>query len=324
MHVNQFRQLMRDQMEEFGNSTGENMENDFFLISGCVVLALALCTCFSSGVLLFIIRNDPLRYFCCRPIVSFTVGSCSAHIFQGIFGVYFGISEILRANDIAIESRNVLDFSSFTAVVCAFLITYRVSLSISVMYERYLAYRFAHLHRRLVTKRSVSVLHVLLAVALSLFSAVPFLPLNRKAYLLFYVHAFITAPIIALFVNVGLQYWNMRHMNRVSATNKDIPLRTERVLKERKRGVARSRKFIGIALRNMTLLFVSTLPWYTLMLEVLHVHENLSTVISKSLLQQRMAVAFTFVEAVITPLIYIWNPDYRKSAKYIWARWRRG
>lgn len=304
----------------------ELVESNFYVVSGTVILFLAVSTCFLSGVLLCIIKVDPLRTFSTRPIVSFTCGSCYAHVFLGVFGLYFGISEICRVNGSSFESGNALNFASFTGVACAFLLTYRMFLSTSVMYERYLAFKLAHLHRRFVTKRNVSLLHVFLALGLLIFSvALWFLQTNRKTYLLFYVHTFVTLPLIALFGVEILHYWNMKHMSLVSAVNKDIPLGTKQVLRERQRGIARSRKFIGIAVINTVPLLTSILPWYTLALKFIHSHDldQTTEVVPRDFVRQRVAVAFMFIEAVITPLIYVRNRDYRNSAKLVWVRLRR-
>lgn len=313
--------------EEMESNTTFNemlMKSNFYHISGALVLGLAVFTCLFSGVLLFVIRSDPLRIFSTRPIVSFTRGSCYFHIVQGLFGLYFGISEICHSCGIGLENGLIVNFKSFSSFACTFLITYRMFLLTSVMYERYMAFKFAHLHRRFVTVRNVSLLLSFVAAGLLVLTSIPwFLRKNTKKYLMFYVHMFITVPLVLLFIIEILHYWNMKHLRRVSTSNKDVTLGKERVMRESQRSITRSRKFIGIALANTIPLLTSILPWYILVIKFVYGHEKFINVTFRDFILQRLSVSFMFVEAVVTPLVYLRNSNYRNSARIIWVRLHR-
>ena len=175
--------------------------------NGIPSLILALIACVGRVIVIIAMVKNPLNLVH-KPVDRIVLVMLVLFFFAGtIFLPYFGVTKILRgANSEWTES-----FPSFDTIFADFFIGSKLLLQLLFQTERFAAYVHPHFHRVRFTKRTITMLSLLL-MAFSLFVSLPALTgINEQIYNVVFIHLFASSSWFAFIVVSWLTYRNLKY-----------------------------------------------------------------------------------------------------------------
>lgn len=182
------------------------------ILNGCFSLLLSVTICLANIVLIVATAKYPLRPE--RAIDKVHNAFFYTNLMASImFLPYFGVAEILHGLEITSTTIRFPSYLSSTFFVFA---QANVQVSLFTSIERCAAFVSPHLHRRLTTRRKVSVTLFVIELFLLLFVCLSFTGINEQVFYTIYIHVFFSFPMSLPIITTGVTYWKIKNRNRVA------------------------------------------------------------------------------------------------------------
>lgn len=288
-----------------------------FYISGLCVAILSFIATTANGLLLLALWRDPHKKFRI-PSTIFVIGLTMADFLTGLLvGPLIAYNRITVS--IAPNSMHNDSFRFITKVVETMsLITMNASylILLCLTWNQFIATRFPHKHRNLVTARKVTICVVSAWVYAISFAMLPILGVQKEIIYRvdFYAHncAFILLLVIAY---TCLLVAFRRQASRIrAATNECLGASFKRTTGQRRRS---QKQFTVIALGLVIFIVICTLP--STIIYAIYTYSDHSTMKKVSLLIAReVSGVVLFLKFSLDPFLYCWRlVAYRKALKSI-------
>lgn len=291
-----------------------------YLVSGIYLSIIAVITALGNGLLLIAIIKDPFKSFR-TPTTVFVVGLALADFLTGLIvdplTAFLNIAfylELFYSDNPAIikvleDCINVNSRISFITMNASFLIL------LSLTFCQYIAISFPHKHRTFVTKRTATIVLVVIAIYSVVFSLLPEFKVPLKIKLEIDLHLNTNSETVFLILCYCLLFRAYRvHLKRVRSLDENDAAR--------KRREEQKREFTAVNLLLVTFLLLFTLPsiilWHLRLYKyydrnLLSLSQNLRLELASVLIFDVLVMKFA-----LDPYIYAWRlSKYRQAIKSI-------
>lgn len=226
---------------------------------------------------------------------------------------YFGVTEIIQGVN---NNPEPLDFPSFISLFTDFLIASKLAIYLIICIERCMAYKYPHIHRAKVTKRSTFVISLLLVTFCLLFSSLSFTGIDRQIYYIVFIHLFCSCSWVAFIFLTWLTYRKLKNRNRIAPDESNkLPQLREKAEFEKARNALSARKYVKKSAKFYSPLLFSILPWYIVKF-IGSVCDGCLTN-NAGFFWQRFSISFAFLTDAYYPLTFY--REYGKTVKYIFC-----
>lgn len=265
------------------------------ILNGCFSLLLSVTICLANIVLIVATAKYPLRPE--RAIDKVHNAFFYTNLMASImFLPYFGVAEILHGLEITSTTIRFPSYLSSTFFVFA---QANVQVSLFTSIERCTAFVSPHLHRRLTTRRKVSVTLFVIELFLLLFVCLSFTGINEQVFYTIYIHVFFSFPMSLPIITTGVTYWKIKNRNRVASN--EIPQSVEKLELHRRHSTRTARKYLTVVSLFLVPLFLCILPWYIVKVSELTVKNAILTT-DVGFFWQRFSVSLLFLPDVLAPM----------------------
>lgn len=265
------------------------------ILNGCFSLLLSVTICLANIVLIVATAKYPLRPE--RAIDKVHNAFFYTNLMASImFLPYFGVAEILHGLEITSTTIRFPSYLSSTFFVFA---QANVQVSLFTSIERCAAFVSPHLHRRLTTRRKVSVTLFVIELFLLLFVCLSFTGINEQVFYTIYIHVFFSFPMSLPIITTGVTYWKIKNRNRVASN--EIPQSVEKLELHRRHSTRTARKYLTVVSLFLVPLFLCILPWYIVKVSELTVKNAILTT-DVGFFWQRFSISLLFLPDVLAPM----------------------
>lgn len=265
------------------------------ILNGCFSLLLSVTICLANIVLIVATAKYPLRPE--RAIDKVHNAFFYTNLMASImFLPYFGVAEILHGLEITSTTIRFPSYLSSTFFVFA---QANVQVSLFTSIERCTAFVSPHLHRRLTTRRKVSVTLFVVELFLLLFVCLSFTGINEQVFYTIYIHVFFSFPMSLPIITTGVTYWKIKNRNRVASN--EIPQSVEKLELHRRHSTRTARKYLTVVSLFLVPLFLCILPWYIVKVSELTVKNAILTT-DVGFFWQRFSISLLFLPDVLAPM----------------------
>lgn len=265
------------------------------ILNGCFSLLLSVTICLANIVLIVATAKYPLRPE--RAIDKVHNAFFYTNLMASImFLPYFGVAEILHGLEITSTTIRFPSYLSSTFFVFA---QANVQVSLFTSIERCTAFVSPHLHRRLTTRRKVSVTLFVIELFLLLFVYLSFTGINEQVFYTIYIHVFFSFPMSLPIITTGVTYWKIKNRNRVASN--EIPQSVEKLELHRRHSTRTARKYLTVVSLFLVPLFLCILPWYIVKVSELTVKNAILTT-DVGFFWQRFSISLLFLPDVLAPM----------------------
>lgn len=265
------------------------------ILNGCFSLLLSVTICLANIVLIVATAKYPLRPE--RAIDKVHNAFFYTNLMASImFLPYFGVAEILHGLEITSTTIRFPSYLSSTFFVFA---QANVQVSLFTSIERCTAFVSPHLHRRLTTRRKVSVTLFVIELFLLLFVFLSFTGINEQVFYTIYIHVFFSFPMSLPIITTGVTYWKIKNRNRVASN--EIPQSVEKLELHRRHSTRTARKYLTVVSLFLVPLFLCILPWYIVKVSELTVKNAILTT-DVEFFWQRFSISLLFLPDVLAPM----------------------
>lgn len=265
------------------------------ILNGCFSLLLSVTICLANIVLIVATAKYPLRPE--RAIDKIHNAFFYTNLMASImFLPYFGVAEILHGLEITSTTIRFPSYLSSTFFVFA---QANVQVSLFTSIERCTAFVSPHLHRRLTTRRKVSVTLFVIELFLLLFVFLSFTGINEQVFYTIYIHVFFSFPMSLPIITTGVTYWKIKNRNRVASN--EIPQSVEKLELHRRHSTRTARKYLTVVSLFLVPLFLCILPWYIVKVSELTVKNAILTT-DVEFFWQRFSISLLFLPDVLAPM----------------------
>lgn len=265
------------------------------ILNGCFSLLLSVTICLANIVLIVATAKYPLRPE--RAIDKVHNALFYTNLMASImFLPYFGVAEILHGLEITSTTIRFPSYLSSTFFVFA---QANVQVSLFTSIERCAAFVSPHLHRRLTTRRKVSVTLFAIELFLLLFVCLSFTGINEQVFYTIYIHVFFSFPMSLPIITTGVTYWKIKNRNRVASN--EIPQSVEKLELHRRHSTRTARKYLTVVSLFLVPLFLCILPWYIVKVSELTVKNAILTT-DVGFFWQRFSISLLFLPDVLAPM----------------------
>lgn len=265
------------------------------ILNGCFSLLLSVTICLANIVLIVATAKYPLRPE--RAIDKVHNAFFYTNLMASImFLPYFGVAEILHGLEITSTTIRFPSYLSSTFFVFA---QANVQVSLFTSIERCTAFVSPHLHRRLTTRRKVSVTLFVIELFLLLFVCLSFTGINEQVFYTIYIHVFFSFPMSLPIITTGVTYWKIKNRNRVASN--EIPQSVEKLELHRRHSTRTARKYLTVVSLFLVPLFLCILPWYIVKVSELTVKNAILTT-DVGFFWQRFSISLLFLPDVLAPM----------------------
>lgn len=265
------------------------------ILNGCFSLLLSVTICLANIVLIVATAKYPLRPE--RAIDKVHNAFFYTNLMASImFLPYFGVAEILHGLEITSTTIRFPSYLSSTFFVFA---QANVQVSLFTSTERCTAFVSPHLHRRLTTRRKVSVTLFVIELFLLLFVCLSFTGINEQVFYTIYIHVFFSFPMSLPIITTGVTYWKIKNRNRVASN--EIPQSVEKLELHRRHSTRTARKYLTVVSLFLVPLFLCILPWYIVKVSELTVKNAILTT-DVGFFWQRFSISLLFLPDVLAPM----------------------
>lgn len=265
------------------------------ILNGCFSLLLSVTICLANIVLIVATAKYPLRPE--RAIDKVHNAFFYTNLMASImFLPYFGVAEILHGLEITSTTIRFPSYLSSTFFVFA---QANVQVSLFTSIERCTAFVSLHLHRRLTTRRKVSVTLFVIELFLLLFVCLSFTGINEQVFYTIYIHVFFSFPMSLPIITTGVTYWKIKNRNRVASN--EIPQSVEKLELHRRHSTRTARKYLTVVSLFLVPLFLCILPWYIVKVSDLTVKNAILTT-DVGFFWQRFSISLLFLPDVLAPM----------------------
>ena len=286
------------------NVTSEGYETKFrtlvqitLLVNGCLSLVLS-ASIFTVNIILIAATARSHH----RPPLNTVMHKIQhAHLFINLlasvlFLPYFGIAEILHGLQI---TPTAFLFPSYLSITHVLFAQSNVKIALLMAVERNSAFTFPHFHRWMTTKTNVLKTLFLTESFALLFAFLQFTGISESTFYIAFIHVFISAPMLLIFIMSCVTYCNIKNRNMVAIG--ETPVSAEQLKVHIKRRKRRARKYICIVCIFMVPLSLCILPWY--IMKVIEVeNEKAFTTDSAEFLLQRFSISLLYSYDLIGPI----------------------
>ena len=292
------------------------LANSLELASAIFLSVLAIITVISNGLLLVAIWKDPLKCFKTAP-TYFVVGLSLADITTGLtvepfFATYY-FMHYFQGN----KALKVASLYQAGSTISSVAICYSFLIVLALSWSQFIAIRWPHKYKTIVTKRNViafifaSFLY-LLAFTLTLqytglLDEVTFLKLQLA------LHASFLS--VNLMVISLLLFFAFRH--RVSSRAASASTRNNAASKQEKI----ERQFTAVAMYLAAILLLAALPHVCIAQLYLYLEPSVSPEVKSNLIiALRVSDLLLFLKVCLDPFVYAWRlPPYRRTLHEIFG-----
>ena len=285
--------------------------------SGSLSLILALVTGFPSAIVIIAMVKNPL-HLTQKPVERIVLFMVALFFLAATILPYFGVTEILRG---ANGEETAESFPTFVSVVVDFLIGGKLLLFLLFNIERFAAYAYPHLHRSRFTKRSTTLLCVLVVALSFLFSLLAVTGIHERIYDGVFIHLFASCSWLALAAITGLTYRKIKYRKtRVLpgdvAIQDRLPHLRERAEMERVRYALGAQKYLLQVAIWFFPFMLSILTWY--IVKFINTVNNDLLETNAGFFWQRFCVPLAFITDPCLPLFMIFN-EYARTVRTIFC-----
>ena len=284
------------------NNTSEGQETKFrklehitFLVNGSFSLVLSASIILANTILITATARSQLLLN--KAIYKIERANLYINLLAGIlFLPYFGIAEILHGLQI---TTTTFLFPSYLSVTHVFFAPSNLNIALLITVERSSAFILPHFHRRIMTKTNVLIILFLTESFTLIFACLQFAGISESTFYMAFMHVFISAPLLLIFILSCVTYWKIKNRNRVA--NGEIPVSAEQLELHKKRSTRTARKYLSIVALFMVPLSLCVLPWY--IMKVIEVGNKKAFPTDAEFFLQRFSMSLLFLHSVIEPII---------------------
>lgn len=284
--------------------------------SGSLSLILALVTGFASAIIIIAMVKNPL-HLPQKPVERIVLFLIALFFLAATILPYFGVTEILRG---ANGDETAESFPNFVSVVVDFLIGGKLLLCLLFNIERFAAYAYPHLHRSRFTKRSTTLLCLLVVTLSFLFSLLALSGIHERIYDGLFIHLFASCSWLALAAITCLTYRKIKYRKtRVlpdEAIQDHLPHLRERADMERARHALGAQKYLLQFARWFFPFMLSILTWY--IVKFINTVNNGLLETNAGFFWQRFCIPLAFITDPCLPLFMIFT-EYARTVRTIFC-----
>lgn len=291
-----------------------NKEHHLHVIFGMIYLFTSLIASTGNGFMLYIVNRDPLKLFN-KPTNVLNIFSALNHFFSGLILLpLIGINSILASQGIANDVAKL-----FENVLVSFVASNESVLLAILLFERYTAFVFPLSNRNYVTITRAQRVCTASTIACLLFSCILFTGVSEYVFYLLTLPLFVLLPCFAMMIVLAVGFCGLKRRAQVKpGKTNELSLNQhnkKRNLQLRKQLNAATRGTISAIL---PLIFFCVVKFLGLS------GSEFSTTPCYGLLE-RISFVFLFFPSAVTPIIVFWKiPVYRRSARHLWQRRKKG
>lgn len=290
--------------------TGVCFKKEHYLhaIFGTIYLLTSLIASTGNGFLLYIVKRDPLNLFN-KPTNAVNVSIAINHLLGGLIVIpLIGVNSILKSQGTFSEVANL-----FQDVLVDFIVSNASALLLILFLERYTAFVFPLLNRQHVTIKRVKRVSTSLTITCLLSSCILFTGVPSNGFYLFFIPLFILLPCLVMMIILIAGFCGLKRRRKVVPGELSINRGKKKLnMQLYKYLVAATR---GTVLTVLPLVFYCVVKFLAVEFVKIPCYDLL----------QHLSFIILFVSAAVNPFVMFWKiPLYRRSARHIWQRRKKG
>ena len=291
-----------------------NKEHHVYTIFGIIYLLTSLTASVGNGFMLYIVYRDPLKLFN-KPTNVLNIFSALNHFFSGLIVLpLIGINSILTSQGIDNEVAKLVE-----NVLVSFVASNESVLLVILFLERYTAFVFPLSNRYYVTIRRAKRICTASTITCLLFCCILFTGVSEYVFYLLILPLFILLPCFVMIIILASGFCSLKRRAQVKPGNTgELSLN-----QHKKKRNLQLRKHLNAATRG-SISAILPLIFYCVVKFLGHSEGEFSTTSCYDLLEH-ISLVFLFLSSAVTPIIVFRNiPVYRRSARHLWQRRKKG
>ena len=289
-------------------------EHYLYVIFGVIYLFTSLIAIVGNGFLLYIVKRDPLKVLN-KPTNVVNISMAINHLLTAIIVLpLIGVNSILKSRGMFNEVAKMFQDVSVNYVVSTGSI-----LALILFVERYTAFVFPLLNRHHVTIKRVKLVTTSVTVTCFLFSCILFTGVPQNVFHIVFIPLFILLPCLVMTIILVAGLCGLKRRKEVAPGNKSEPS----INHNKKKRNLQIYRYLLAATRGTVVTVLSLVFYCVVKLLGFNEGEILKTPCYDVL--EHVVFTVLFVSAAVNPFIVLRKiPVYRRSARHIWQRRKKG